>query len=160
MPLTPRFDELIAELDLENAEWHLKRTNAWTEIATQGEIDEGEAIIQQLLTNESGRVEQILGNAQESLEELRSIRELLVARGDSARNTWWATPEEDPEEHDRYKNIISDIRTRQSLETLIRRAKNILAIPELELVKSITHNAHSKNENENEKNWGELKKTA
>lgn len=81
MPLTPRFHELIEELDLPEAAWHLSRTNTWTEIhATEEEIEKGKETILALLQDKGDCVTRILAQIESDLEKLDPLNILLKKR--------------------------------------------------------------------------------
>jgi hypothetical protein len=88
MPLTPRFHELIEELDLPQAAWHLSRTNTWTEIhATPEDINEGHELIMRLINNQNNCVATILDWIEKELQDITPMEILLVRRQEATSRT-------------------------------------------------------------------------
>ncbi len=116
MPLTPRFEELVEELNLPDAAWHLSRTNAGTaNNASESELLEGKARVLKLLNNTDQYVSNILAEIESELDQIEPMEMLLLQKpqwtpydGDIARRLnlekvrrnakvildWWLTAEE------------------------------------------------------------------
>ncbi len=126
MPLTPRFHELIEELDLPQAAWHLSRTNTWTEIhATPEDINEGHELIMRLINNQNNCVATILDWIEKELQDITPMEILLVRRQEATLQQWGASVmDEGPRNH--YNRIIQTITRRLLLEKTKKNAKHIL----------------------------------
>lgn len=126
MPLTPRFHELIEQLDLPQAAWHLSRTNTWTEIhATQEDINEWHELIMRLINNENNCVTTILDWIEKELQDITPMDILLTQRQEATLQQWGTSViEEGPRNH--YNRIIQTITRRLLLEKTKRQAERIL----------------------------------
>lgn len=126
MSLTPRFHELIEELDLPQAAWHLSRTNTWTEIhATQEDINEWHELIMRLINNQNNCVATILDWIEKELQDITPMEILLVRRQEATLQQWGASViEEGPRNH--YNRIIQTITKRLLLEKTKKNAEHIL----------------------------------
>ncbi|MBP7806804.1 hypothetical protein KA057_03915 [Candidatus Gracilibacteria bacterium] len=126
MPLTPRFHELIEELDLPQAAWHLSRTNTGTEIhATPEDINEGHELIMRLINNQNNCVATILDGIEKELQDITPMEILLVRRQEATLQQWGASVmDEGPRNH--YNRIIQTITRRLLLEKTKKNAKHIL----------------------------------
>lgn len=81
MPLTPRFEELVRELNLPDAAWHLSRTNAGTENhAEESEILEGRERVLRLLYNVDDCVTKILAETESELARIKPMETLLLQK--------------------------------------------------------------------------------
>ncbi len=127
MPLTPRFDELISELDLPAAAWHLGRTNSWTEKhATPKEIQRGRKKILDLVNNKNGSVQKILQKTDQKLEKMEPW-EVLLRRRQEATLASWGKPVTDTEWTTEYTDTINKIKQRTLLEKIKKQAELILS---------------------------------
>jgi len=126
MPLTSRFDELIHELDLPGAAWHLGRTNSWTEHqATEEEIEKGRQQILDLVSNKNDSVWRILDQISKELEIIEPWS-VLLRRRQEATLASWGKPVTDNEWAAEYADTINKIKQRMLLEKIKRQAELIL----------------------------------
>ena len=124
MPLTPRFHQLIDELNLPEAAWHLSRTNSWTEShATQEEINNWRTQILNLLHNENDCVNTVLAWVERELETIDPMDILLQKRQEETLKQWGQPIEQSNEE---YGKTIRAIMRRVLLEKTRRQANLIL----------------------------------
>lgn len=126
MPLTPRFNELIEQLDLPQAAWHLSRTNSWTENhATPQEIERGRKKILNLVSNKNGSVQKILQKTDQKLEKMEPW-EVLLQRRQEATLASWGKPVNDKDWTKEYTDTINKIKQRTLLEKIKKQAELIL----------------------------------
>lgn len=126
MPLTPRFHELIDELDLPEAAWHLRRTNTWTEKpAGKKDIKNGYRQIMNLVSNNNNCVKAILEKVEKELENITPMDILLKQRQEATLEQWWQ-PIPSETSHSHYNKIIQTITRRLLLERTKRHAEIIL----------------------------------
>ncbi len=126
MPLTPRFHELIDELDLPEAAWHLKRTNTWTEKhADKKDIRNGYKQIMNLVSNKNNCVNTLLEKVEKELESITPMDILLKQRQEATLEQWWQ-PVTNESAQTHYNNTIQTIKRRLILERTKRHAETIL----------------------------------
>lgn len=81
MPLTPRFEELVEELNLPDAAWHLSRTNAGSpNNASESELLEGKERVLRLLHNTDNCVTEILAKTESELAQIKPMETLLLQK--------------------------------------------------------------------------------
>lgn len=81
MPLTPRFEKLVKELNLPDAAWHLSRTNAGTGThAEESELLEGRERVLCLLYNVDDCVTKILAETESELARIKPMETLLLQK--------------------------------------------------------------------------------
>jgi hypothetical protein len=117
MPLSPRFEELMDELELKDALWHLQRANAWVNQATEEELMEWYSRILQLAQNTGECITRILEKTTQELSRMLSRESLLKNRNiyvhDSCerRDNW------------NYNKTICDLAEHVRLSRLVKQAQ-------------------------------------
>jgi len=120
MPLSPRFEELTNELDLQGALWHLQRATSWVNKATEEELMEWYSRILQLSQNTGECVTKILEKTTQELRDMPSRELLLKNRDIHVRESCARKGDEN------YHNTIRDLTKHVYLSKLVRQAQILL----------------------------------